>query len=146
MAVRHPAVLRDAKSPEEVGRERGGWWEVPGRWELVQSSPGCIAHIIRLRLGDVAALKEKNMMGKGRRMTPIAKSRRDKHHSSWKGVKDLAGKISHLKRENSIRGKKSPGPGSVIRPHEKFLLGSNLCPLCPGLLIWSEAAGYMSLC
>ena len=35
LAMRHPAVLRDAKSPEEVGRERGGWWEVPGRWELV---------------------------------------------------------------------------------------------------------------
>ena len=58
--MRHPAVLRDAQSLEEVGRERGGWWEVPGRWKLVQSSPGCVAHIIRLRLGDVAALKEKN--------------------------------------------------------------------------------------
>ena len=92
------------------------------------------------------SFKREKMMGKGRRTTPIAKPRRDKHHSSWKGVKDLAGKISHLKRENSIRGQKSPGPGSVIRPHEKFLLGSNLCPLCPGLLIWSETAGYMSLC
>lgn len=34
--------------------------------------------------------------------------KRRKHHSSCKGVKDLAGKISHLKRENNIRVKKIP--------------------------------------
>lgn len=57
--------------------------------------------------------RKKKMMGKGRRKTPITKPQRDKHHSSWKGVKDLAGKISHLKRENNIRGKKNPSGQAV---------------------------------
>lgn len=49
------------------------------------------------------------LMGSGRGQISTPKPGRGKHHSSCTGVKDFAGKISHLRSENNIgREKKIP--------------------------------------
>lgn len=52
-------------------------------------------------------------MGSGRRQISTPRPRRSRHHSTCGGVKVLAGKISHLWRENNIRWKKNPSGQAV---------------------------------
>lgn len=127
---------------ERWGGESG--WQVGGCREVragaLQPWLLCLCHQAETwRSGSLK--KVMTLMGSGRREIALLKPGRGKHHSSCTGVKNSAGKISHLRRENNIRRKKkSLWLGSVIRPHEKFFLGSNLCPLRPRVPPQAEAA------
>lgn len=85
-------------------------------------------------------------MGSGRRQISTPKLGRGNYHSFCTGVKDLVGKISHLRRENNIRRKKIPLARQCdLTPWEIFL-GSNLCPLHLVSRLRLSLPGCMCLC